>query len=198
MIRRPPRATRTDTHFPYTTLFPSSAPRVDFKIGATLVVAPIEVVDGGNAGLPSRLAEGIQYLPRQALALDAPASRRAVKFAWSSMMLFDMLENRQYVVPAPAGIALRRPGVVVGRLTAHINHAVDGRTAPQDAAARITQAAVVYARIGLRAVAPVGARITDALQCARKSVVSGRSVAVRVDLGGGHGIRNTTINQRRY
>src|SRR3546814_17960891 len=80
------------------------------------------------------------------------------------MMLFDMLENRQYVVPAPAGIALRRPGVVVGRLTAHINHAVDGRTAPQDAAARITQAAVVYARIGLRAVAPVGARITNAIQ----------------------------------
>src|SRR3546814_19824092 len=86
------------------------------------------------------------------------------------MMLFDMLENRQYVVPAPAGIALRRPGVVVGRLTAHINHAVDGRTAPQAAAARITPAADVYARIGLRAVAPVGARVADSILVDHRTV----------------------------
>src|SRR3546814_1055076 len=42
MIRRPPRATRTDTLFPYTTLFRS----VD--VGATLVITADEQVRGGK------------------------------------------------------------------------------------------------------------------------------------------------------
>src|SRR3546814_13493258 len=43
MIRRPPRATRTDTLFPYTTLFRS----VD--VGATLVITADEQVRGGKS-----------------------------------------------------------------------------------------------------------------------------------------------------
>src|SRR3546814_5418331 len=34
MIRRPPRSTRTDTRFPYTTLFRSSPPGVDFTFSS--------------------------------------------------------------------------------------------------------------------------------------------------------------------
>src|SRR3546814_13813455 len=38
MIRRPPRSTRTDTLFPYTTLFRSDLPRSDAAVrGATLL-----------------------------------------------------------------------------------------------------------------------------------------------------------------
>src|SRR3546814_647653 len=38
MIRRPPRSTRTDTLFPYTTLFRSSTYRTEFtRVGASLV-----------------------------------------------------------------------------------------------------------------------------------------------------------------
>src|SRR3546814_5782057 len=44
MIRRPPRSTRTDTLFPYTTLFRSSAPRISgaatSKRGVELTPAP--------------------------------------------------------------------------------------------------------------------------------------------------------------
>src|SRR3546814_4733984 len=50
MIRRPPRSTRTDTLFPYTTLFRSVA---DFKITNPGNVSPVLVArhDGNGAGL---------------------------------------------------------------------------------------------------------------------------------------------------
>src|SRR3546814_987888 len=38
MIRRPPRSTRTDTLFPYTTLFRSADRRHGFHIGAAIAV----------------------------------------------------------------------------------------------------------------------------------------------------------------
>src|SRR3546814_13466117 len=40
MIRRPPRSTRTDTLFPYTTLFRSSHGRVDFGRRRLLALGP--------------------------------------------------------------------------------------------------------------------------------------------------------------
>src|SRR3546814_11270271 len=39
MIRRPPRSTRTDTLFPYTTLFRSHARRLTFWLGIATLVA---------------------------------------------------------------------------------------------------------------------------------------------------------------
>src|SRR3546814_5655572 len=48
MLRRPPRSTRTDTLFPYTTLFRSS------KVLAN--AAPGRLFDRGLAGGPSRIA----------------------------------------------------------------------------------------------------------------------------------------------
>src|SRR3546814_14195194 len=46
MIRRPPRSTRTDTLFPYTTLFRSSAPRrrLAFKHAISVAIAKIEEI----------------------------------------------------------------------------------------------------------------------------------------------------------
>src|SRR3546814_7823811 len=41
MIRRPPRSTRTDTLFPYTTLFRSSAPARRWSSGAVAAEAPL-------------------------------------------------------------------------------------------------------------------------------------------------------------
>src|SRR3546814_4113205 len=43
MIRRPPRSTRTDTLFPYTTLFRSVA----FVVGGSVSAPPPALVDGG-------------------------------------------------------------------------------------------------------------------------------------------------------
>src|SRR3546814_20453309 len=42
MIRRPPRSTRTDTLFPYTTLFRSHVRRLLWDVGANIDVTPEE------------------------------------------------------------------------------------------------------------------------------------------------------------
>src|SRR3546814_9668144 len=40
MIRRPPRSTRTDTLFPYTTLFRSKVPSIHVRVGGDNVALP--------------------------------------------------------------------------------------------------------------------------------------------------------------
>src|SRR3546814_9978113 len=55
MIRRPPRSTRTDTLFPYTTLFRSIVAALTEGIGSE----KIEVADPARSGNPDRsVAEG--------------------------------------------------------------------------------------------------------------------------------------------
>src|SRR3546814_3517862 len=49
MIRRPPRSTRTDTLFPYTTLFRSHAVPDDLPIGRTMKAASTISVRDGHA-----------------------------------------------------------------------------------------------------------------------------------------------------
>ena len=44
----------------------------------------------------------------------------------SSLEMFGAFEDRQYILERPAAIAELRPGVVVQRLTTHVQHAVDG------------------------------------------------------------------------
>src|SRR3546814_8340990 len=54
MIRRPPRATRTDTLFPYTTLFRSGLEEVEERIhaaGGSATIAPLDLTDGDSIGL---------------------------------------------------------------------------------------------------------------------------------------------------
>src|SRR3546814_2234865 len=58
MIRRPPRSTRTDTLFPYTTLFRSPQPRRE--IGA-LVVGGVDAHDGGALGERDHLGACAQH-----------------------------------------------------------------------------------------------------------------------------------------
>src|SRR3546814_6585974 len=61
MIRRPPRSTRTDTLFPYTTLFRSSAklPITQFFSWSSILIAILAVVLAGKgiAGLQERSEE---------------------------------------------------------------------------------------------------------------------------------------------
>src|SRR3546814_1897484 len=57
MIRRPPRSTRTDTLFPYTTLFRSPGGRVPRGQQVSLVMADV----GGVAGPHQRLGGGRRF-----------------------------------------------------------------------------------------------------------------------------------------
>src|SRR3546814_16861834 len=60
MIRRPPRSTRTDTLFPYTTLFRSNA----FALGAFLTI-----VVGLLVGVVAGALPGISFVNAMAMAL---------------------------------------------------------------------------------------------------------------------------------
>src|SRR3546814_12315557 len=77
MIRRPPRSTRTDTLFPYTTLFRSRRSRSDDRRAAAVSAATQAVigVSGGVAGLEDRL------LTRVLIALDHQAPLRYKQIA---------------------------------------------------------------------------------------------------------------------
>src|SRR6516164_8385905 len=79
---------------------------------------------------------------------------RAVTFGLAAGPPLSALEERQDVVPTPAAIAKLRPVVVILRLTADVDQAVDRRRAAEYAAARIGNGAAVSAGIGLGLEAP--------------------------------------------
>src|SRR3546814_4086372 len=67
MIRRPPRSTRTDTLFPYTTLFRSDRRQADRAVSAALAArATLELYSGASPDLPvwGRLSVGGQTAVR--------------------------------------------------------------------------------------------------------------------------------------
>jgi hypothetical protein len=95
----------------------------------------------------------------------------AVHRVGALVVVFVQLEVRQRVFPAPGHVARQlRPLVVVARLAAHVNHAVDAGAAAQRLAARIAQRPAVQAGVGLGVVEPVGARVADAVQVAHRDV----------------------------
>ncbi len=144
---------------------------VDVEIADAGVVAAIEIVGGGDAGLLRGLRKRFEDLPLQALLFDAPFAARAVPFVRAAVMVFAASEDRQHRVPRPVRIAGDvRPVVVVFALAAHVDHAVDRRAAAEHAAARIRQRAAVQARLGLCLVEPVGAWIADAVQVSDRHV----------------------------
>ena len=86
-------------------------------------------------------------------------------------MVFVQFEIRQTLVPAPTAITCDVcPLVVIARLSAHINHAVDTRTTAEHLASWIFQTTPVQPRIWRRVVEPVCARITNAIQIAHRNM----------------------------
>ena len=116
----------------------------------------------------SRNASRISQLhPRR---LDPPLAAGAVELVGAPPVVLRALEVGQHVVPGPAGIAELAPVVVVGRLAAHVDHAVDRRAAAQHLAARIVQRTSVQAGLGLGLEAPVGARVAHGVEIADRDV----------------------------
>ena len=145
------------------------------EVAAAFVVAVVEVVDLGDAGLGGGVAESVEDLPLDARLLDAPlaapgmdlvegAGLEGVRLERPLVLVF--LEVGQHVVPGPAGIAHLPPQIVVARLAAHVDHAVDRGAAAQHLAARIGEAAAVEAGLGGGLEAPVGARVAHQVEVA--------------------------------
>ena len=127
-------------------------PLIDVKVAATLVVAAIEIFHLGDARLRRGGAEGVEDLPADARQLhpplaaarmDALESARSERVRIKRPLVLVLFEVGQHVLPGPAGIAHLPPRVVVARLPAHIDHAIDGGAAAEHAAARVGKAATV-------------------------------------------------------
>src|SRR3546814_10879060 len=77
MIRRPPRSTRTDTLFPYATLFRSSGlsgesePLRDFGVFLTEANVKAKALEMGLTGVGDELTEQEKILARYQLVLEA-------------------------------------------------------------------------------------------------------------------------------
>jgi hypothetical protein len=157
---------------------------VDFKVANAFVVAVVEVGAGRDAGLFGGGRERIEDLPPQALTFHPPFTTgapaagvepgRCVVGGGPAMVIFVGQERRQTVGPAPTRVGAvpvtQRPGVVVARLTTHVDHAVDAAAASEGAATRVAQAAAVEAGFRFRLVQPVGARVADAVEIADGNV----------------------------
>src|SRR3546814_5621835 len=63
MIRRPPRSTRTDTLFPYTTLFRSASVDDDARLAAYLLEAELRMDAGDLEGELDAYARGLAAYP---------------------------------------------------------------------------------------------------------------------------------------
>src|SRR3546814_15192310 len=76
MIRRPPRSTRTDTLFPYTTLFRSYRRPTDFAgqrvivVGAANSAVQIAAELAGHARVTLATREAIRYAPQRLFGKD--------------------------------------------------------------------------------------------------------------------------------
>ena len=128
----------------------AAARLIDMKGAAAFVVAAIEIGDGFDAGLFGRGAERIEQIPAHPRWRDRPFAADGMRRALAEKMILVLAEERQHVVPAPAGEPKLAPVIVIGRLAAHIDHGIDRGRAADHLAARIIQAAAVESRLPAR------------------------------------------------
>ena len=140
------------------------------EVAAAFIGAPVEIIDFGNAALGRRLAEDVENFPIDPGRLDPPLAAGAVELVLALPVILGSLEVGQDVVPAPAGIAELAPVIVVARLPAHVDHAVDRSAPAQHLATGIVQHLAVQARLRLGHEAPVGARVAHRVEIADRDV----------------------------
>ncbi|MCY1228496.1 hypothetical protein D9M72_408170 [compost metagenome] len=143
---------------------------VDVEIAGAFVAAAVEIRRFGNAGFGGGFLERVEHVPAHAGPFHPPFAASAVHVVGTLIVVLRLLEERQHVVPAPAGAAELAPMVVVARLAAHVDHAVDRGAAAKHLAAGIAEGTAVEALFGGRRKAPVGARIVDAVEIADRNV----------------------------
>src|SRR3546814_13917008 len=83
MIRRPPRSTRTDTLFPYTTLFRSQQARDQGM--ATVISAPTTVTEDGFEVTQRASIQVYQPLYQPGMPTMTVQQRRAASIGWAGI-----------------------------------------------------------------------------------------------------------------
>jgi hypothetical protein len=146
----------------------------------------VEVLDERVAQGERRLDERARGGVRVGDAGDRQVAARAVPGPGAVDVVLRALEQRQDAVPVPARAALVGPGVVVGAVPAHVDHAVERAAAAEHASARPVQGAPGGVLLRDRHHGPVDVGVPEAGPAAR--VVDGRCVVGGTRLHDVHGV----------
>ena len=120
-----------------------------------LLLAAVVVPGGLEAGLPAGLDEGVieRVLPPTAGDVERPVRPPPAHLAFVARLQAQKIGHHVGVGPAVG--ALIGPMVVVARMAAHVDHAVDGARPADDLAARAGQLPPAEMRLRLGPIAPV-------------------------------------------
>src|SRR5262249_60013514 len=131
---------------------------------------PVEIVVAREARELRRLDERLAQRMRLADvgAGARPADR--VQRVLAPRLILGAAEVRQHVVEAPAGIAELSPVIVVRRLSAQIEQAVDRARPAQHLPTRLDDRAVVELGLRLRSIEPVDPAVGEQLGVAERDV----------------------------
>ena len=140
------------------------------RIADALVLAAVEVVGQRKAGLLRGVDEPMGQVQGRAVVLDQDGAALAALLGLARRIALDRLEIGQHLVERPALAAHLRPAVVVGRVAADPEHAVDRARAAEHAPARPVHLPAGDAGLGIGGVVPVDPRVVEQLQDARRHV----------------------------
>ena len=94
----------------------------------------------------------------------------------AQIVILGFFEVRQDFIPAPAHATRLAPALIIRGLAAHIDHAVDGRTAAQHPAARVIYSAAIQPGLGFGFETPVHLRVADAIEITDRDMDPGVGV----------------------
>ena len=141
---------------------PAAAADRHLRHADAVLLRAVIVLGVGDADLAGGLDQRV--VQRSGLDVLADLQRpvaAAIFLVTVALVAFHVAEDRQHLAIAPAAIAELRPLVVVLRLAAHEDHAVDRRRTAQQLAARNGNAALAGALVRLRRIQPVGGGVVD-------------------------------------
>ena len=118
------------------------------------LVWPVEVQVVRVARLHPGVHKALAHAVRRAQVGHVEGPALPVQGAADAFVVFGTHKVGQHIGPAPAGVALGGPVVVVGRLATHVNHGVDRAAAAQHLAPGLVAAPAVEPRLRHRALAP--------------------------------------------
>src|SRR5258705_4846222 len=124
------------------------------KAGAFLFRS-VEIIVATDLVFRASIDEGVGDRPRAALVGDAQRPVAAVQIIGAALIAFGALELGKNMVPRPAVAAKGGPIVVIGAVTADVDHSVDRTRATECLAPRLIAAAAVEAWLWHRFEGPV-------------------------------------------
>ena len=119
-----------------------------------LLFGAVEIVVERVTGLPAGLDEVGQHRVGRAQVHHVERAARAVPVVGAAFVVLGALEVGQHLGKRPARVALGGPGVVVLRVTAGVDHGVDGAGPAQHLATRLVAPPAVQTRLRHGAVTP--------------------------------------------